>query len=60
MQKVYNLDIDGMTVNFPDKLKKLIEKKQEKSKMNNIIKPIIFNLDDVRRKAENGDKFACY
>lgn len=26
MQKVYNLDIDGMTVNFPDKLKKLIEK----------------------------------
>lgn len=25
MNKVYNLDIDGMTVNFPDKLKKLIE-----------------------------------
>ena len=28
--------------------------------MNNTIKPIIFGLDDVRRKAENGDKFACY
>lgn len=28
--------------------------------MNNIIKPIIFDLDVVRRKAENGDKFACY
>ena len=28
--------------------------------MNNTIKPIIFDLDDVRRKAENGDKFACY
>lgn len=28
--------------------------------MNNSIKPIIFNLDDVKRKAEDGDKFACY
>ena len=28
--------------------------------MNNTIKPIIFDLDDVRNKAENGDKFACY
>lgn len=28
--------------------------------MNNTIKPIIFDLDNVRRKAENGDKFACY
>ncbi len=28
--------------------------------MNNTIKPIIFDLDDVRRKAEKGDKFACY
>ena len=28
--------------------------------MNNTIKPIIFDLNDVRRKAENGDKFACY
>ena len=28
--------------------------------MNNTIKPIIFDLDDVRRKAENGDKFAYY
>ncbi len=27
MQKVYKLDIDGMTVNFPDKLKELIERK---------------------------------
>lgn len=28
--------------------------------MNNSIKPIIFNLDDVKRKAEDSDKFACY
>lgn len=28
--------------------------------MNNNIKPIIFDLDDVRRKAEKGDKFAYY
>lgn len=28
--------------------------------MNNNIKPIIFDLDEVRSKAENGDKFACY
>ena len=28
--------------------------------MNNSIKPIIFNLDDVKRKSEDGDKFACY
>lgn len=28
--------------------------------MNNNIKPIIFDLDDVRRKAEKDDKFACY
>ncbi len=28
--------------------------------MKNIIKPIIFDLDDIRRKAENGDKFPCY
>lgn len=26
MRKVYNLDIDGMTVNFPDKLNELIER----------------------------------
>ncbi len=26
MRKVYNLDTDGMTVNFPDKLKELIER----------------------------------
>ena len=26
MQEAYNLDIDGMTVNFPDKLNKLIER----------------------------------
>ncbi len=25
MQKVYNLDIDGMTVNFPNKLKQYID-----------------------------------
>ena len=28
--------------------------------MNNTLKPIIFDFDDVRRKAEKGDKFACY
>ena len=28
--------------------------------MNNNIKPIIFDLDDVRKKAEKDDKFACY
>ncbi len=28
--------------------------------MSNNIKPIIFDLNDVRKKAENGDKFACY
>ena len=28
--------------------------------MSNTIKPIIFDLNDVRKKAENGDKFACY
>lgn len=28
--------------------------------MNNNIKPIIFDLVDVRRKAEKDDKFACY
>ena len=28
--------------------------------MNKTIKPIIFDLDDVRRKAEKGNKFACY
>ena len=27
MEKVYYLDTDGMTVNFPDKLKELIERK---------------------------------
>ena len=26
MEKAYNLDIDGMTVNFPDKLKELMER----------------------------------
>jgi len=26
MKKVYNLNIEGMTVNFPDKLKELIER----------------------------------
>ena len=28
--------------------------------MSNTIKPIIFDLNDVRKKAENGVKFACY
>ena len=28
--------------------------------MSDDIKPIIFDLKDVRKKAENGDKFACY
>ena len=28
--------------------------------MNKTIKPIIFDLDDVRRKAEKGNKCACY
>ena len=28
--------------------------------MNNTLKQIIFDFDDVRRKAEKGDKFACY
>ena len=28
--------------------------------MSNTIEPIIFDLNDVRKKAENGDKFACY
>ena len=28
--------------------------------MNNNIKPIIFDLDDVRRKAEKDDKFAYF
>lgn len=38
----------------------ILLKKLEKLKMNNTIKPIIFDLDNIRRKAENGDKFACY
>ena len=29
MKKVYNLNIEGMTVNFPDKLKKLNKMKME-------------------------------
>lgn len=28
--------------------------------MNNIIKPMIFNLEDLKMKAKNGDKLACY
>lgn len=28
--------------------------------MNNTIKPIIFDLDNIRGNAENGDKFSCY
>lgn len=28
--------------------------------MSDAIKPIIFDLKDVRKKAENGDKFAYY
>lgn len=28
--------------------------------MNNTIKPIIFDLSEVKDKAEKGDKFACY
>lgn len=28
--------------------------------MSNTIKPIVFDLNDVRKKAENDDKFACY
>lgn len=28
--------------------------------MNNIIKPMIFNLEDLEMKAKNGDKLACY
>ena len=28
--------------------------------MSDAIKLIIFDLKDVRKKAENGDKFACY
>ena len=32
MEKVYNLDIDGMTVNFPDKLNELLNKSEGDSK----------------------------
>lgn len=28
--------------------------------MNNVIKPMIFNLDELRTKAENGNGLACY
>lgn len=28
--------------------------------MNNIINPMIFNLEDLEMKAKNGDKLACY
>ena len=34
MEKVYNLDIDGMTVNFPDKLNELLNKSEGDSKWN--------------------------
>ena len=39
MEKVYKLDIDGMTVNFPDKLNKLIKsviKSMDKYEFNNV------------------------
>ena len=28
--------------------------------MNNIIKPMIFNIEDLEMKAKNGDRLACY